>query len=124
MASGLNLTSEDVSVIEQRLVETKMGAWASGPQRPPLTGWQKEAADKQAAKLVERRAAARAEEERLCRQRARAAERRRAEFEANAPKRQQAKIELAEIGREIEALDAQQERLWERARELEQEAKR
>jgi hypothetical protein len=53
-----------------------------------------------------------------------AAERRRVEWEANAPKRAAAKIELAKVGRELAEAEAQQERLWERARELEQEAKR
>jgi DNA repair exonuclease SbcCD ATPase subunit len=123
MASKLDLTNEDVTVIEQRLAETRMAAWANPPLRP-LTGPAKELADMFQARVARRRAAAQAEEERLRRERERAAERKAVEWEKNAPARQRAKVALAKIGREIQALEVEQERLYDQARELEQEAKR
>jgi hypothetical protein len=122
MASDLNLTDEDVTAIERRLVEAKFAA--SIPRMEPLTGWQKEAHEGQEAKRLQRLAAAEAEEERLRRERERAAERQAAEWERNRPTRERAKIELAKIGRKIQALEVEQERLYDQARELEQEAKR
>jgi hypothetical protein len=118
MASDLNLTDEDVTAIERRLVEAKFAA--SIPRMEPLTGWQKEAHEGQEAKRLRRLAAAEAEEERLRRER----ERQAAEWERNRPTRERAKIELAKIGRKIQALEVEQERLYDQARELEQEAKR
>src|ERR1039458_3365104 len=123
MASKLDLTNEDVTVIEQRLAETRMAAWANPPLRP-LTGPAKELADMFQAKIVERRAAAQAAEERARRERERAAERQAAEWERNRPARERAKIQLAKLGRKIQALEVEQERLLDQARELEREAKR
>ena len=76
------------------------------------------------AGVARRRAAAQAEEERLRRERERAAERQAAEWERTRPARERAKVELAKLGRKIQALEVEQERLLDQARELEQEAKR
>ena len=76
------------------------------------------------AKVEERRAAAKAEEERARRERERAAERQAAEWERNRPVRERAKIQLAKLGRKIEAHELEVERLYDQARELEREAKR
>jgi hypothetical protein len=123
MASKLDLTNEDVTVIEQRLAETRMAAWANPPLRP-LTGPAKELADMFQAKVEERRTAAKAEEERARRERERASERQAVEWEKNRPTRERAKVQLAKLGRKIQALEAEQERLYDQARELEREAKR
>ena len=123
MASKLDLTNEDVTVIEQRLAETKMAAWAAGPVRT-LTAPAKEAHERQEAKRQQRRAAADAEEERLRLERERAAERAAAESERTRPARERAKVKLAELGRKIEAHEREVERLYDEARAVEQEAKR
>ena len=115
-----NLTDQDIAAIEALMVGLR--AAAAMPRLAPLTGWEKEAHDSQERKRRERIAAAKAEEERRLRERELRAEQRRQEWEAAAPAR--AKVELAEVGQEIAALDAERERLWERARELKQEAER
>jgi|ERR1039458_3586462 hypothetical protein len=122
MASDLTLTDADVSAIESRLVAAKFAA--SIPQPRALAGWQLEFSNAQAAKVVERRAAAEAAEERARRERERAAERQAVEWEKNRPARERAKVQLAKLGRKIQALEVEQERLYDQARELEREAKR
>jgi hypothetical protein len=122
MAADLTLTDTDIGAIERRLMEAKFAA--AIPRMPPPTGWNKEAHETQEAKRLQRIAAAQAEEERLRRERERAAERQAAEWERTRPARERAKVELAKIGRKIQALEAEQESLYDQARTLEQEAKR
>ena len=86
-----DLTDADIAAIERRLSEGRMAATI--PQPRPLAGWEKEAADAQAARREQRRIAAQAEQERLIREREREAERRRLEWEANAPQRAEAQAE-------------------------------
>lgn len=111
-----DLTDADIAAIERRLSEGRMAATI--PQPRPLAGWEKEAADAQAARREQRRIAAQAEQERLIREREREAERRRLEWEANAPQRAEAQAELADIERQIADIEARQDDLYSRASEL------
>jgi hypothetical protein len=113
MASKLDLTNEDVTVIEQRLAETKMAAWANPPLRP-LTGPAKEAHETQEAKRLQRIAAAEAEEQRARLAREAAAERKRVEREKNAPIRKAAlehaallRPKLAEAQARLDAIETE-----------------
>jgi hypothetical protein len=119
----MDLTEQDVNMIESRLASNRMTAWAN-PPLPPVSGWNKELADMYQAGVARRRAAAEAEQERLRRERERTAERQAAEWERTRPARERAKVKLAALGRKIQANEAEQERLYDQARELEQEAKR
>jgi hypothetical protein len=86
--------------------------------------WQYDKHQDQERQLAERVAAFEAEEERKRKAREAAAERKRQEWLANAPARARAQVELAELERRIEVHEAEQERLLDRARELEDVANR
>lgn len=119
----MDLTEQDIRVIRNRLASTGMAEQANPPPRP-LAGWEKEAHERQEAKRAERLAAAQAEEDRLRGERERAAEQRAAEWERNRPARERAKVKLAALGRKIQAREVEIERLYDEARDVEQEAKR
>jgi hypothetical protein len=114
------LSNTDIEEIERRMRERRMMGELPAPVMPPQPGTFAHAKmldDER--KLAERRAAARAREEEEAREREAEAERQREEWEKNAPARAKAQEELKRVERELNAVNAECEKLLARGRELE-----
>jgi hypothetical protein len=124
MAAGLS--PEEIRQISGQVAADQLAQRieVSMPQPMPLTGWEKEAHESQERRRLERVAAAHAEEERQREALTAARERRRLEWEANAPTRAAAQAELSTVEQELERLEGERERLLDRERDLQAEAKR